>query len=124
MNKTIITGTIGKDAVSQLIGNYTYAKFSIAVDDGKDKDNKRKTLWVDVLKIDKENKLTPYLLAKSIVGVEGRISVNAYKNKEGEAVASMTLWCDSLEFIHSPKREQQDEAPSQQQDDNDLPEGF
>lgn len=121
MQKNIYTGTIGKDAVEQKIGNYNYAKFSIAVDDGKDNEGKRKTLWLDVLKIDKESKLTPYLLKGTIVEVDGRISVGAYVNKEDKAVGTMTLWCNELGFLHSPRKENAQEV---QQEDNDLPEGF
>lgn len=121
MQKNIYTGTIGKDAVEQKIGNNNYAKFSIAVDDGKDNDGKRKTLWLDVLKIDKEGKLTPYLLKGTIVEVEGRISVGAYTNKENKAVGTITLWANELGFLHSPRKENAQEV---QQEDNDLPEGF
>lgn len=122
MQKNFYSGIIQSDATKQQIGNYNYAKFTLRVDDGKDKENKRKYLWLDVLKLDKEGKLTPYLVKDSIVEVEGKISVSAYKNKEGEAVATMTLWCNELSFLNVPRRENtQGVAVNTSGDDSDLP---
>ena len=118
MQKSIFTGTIGKDAIVHTIGRNTYAKFSIAVNDGKDENGQRKTLWLDVLKYDKDGKLTPYLVKKAVIAVDGRLAISAYVNKEGQAVPSVTLWCNELEFISSPKKEAVQESA---EDADDLP---
>lgn len=117
MIKTQVIGNIGKDAVSQTIGNNNYAKFSLAVSLGKDK-----TEWIDCLKIDKDNKLIQYLTKGKTIFVEGKPSANAYTNKEGKAVASLTIWVNDLEFVASPKKEAAKEVSKEfTQDPDDMP---
>jgi single-stranded DNA-binding protein len=117
MQKNIYVGTIGKDAIIQVVGDKNYAKFSIAVNDGKDSNDNKKTLWVDVLKFDKDGNLTPYLKKGNIVSVEGKITLSAY-NKDNEPTPKMTLWANELNFVYSPKRVDKNE------DIDDLPDGF
>ena len=125
MIKLELIGTIGKDAVSQIINNNNYAKFSLAIRDGKDKAGKIKTIWVEVLKLDKEGKLTPHLTAKTIIQVEGNPKVNAYQNKKGEVVGELKMFANNLEIIHSPKKEAtatpEDAIPADSEDFSDLP---
>ena len=121
MQKNIYTGVIKSDATKQQIGSYNYAKFTLRVDDGKDKDGNKKVIWLDVLKLDKEGKLTPYLVKGSIIEVEGRISVGAYINKENNAVGTMTLWANELGFLHSPRKENTQEVQDTTTDDGDMP---
>jgi len=125
MIKLELIGTIGKDAVSQIINNNNYAKFSLAIRDGKDLAGNFKTIWVEVLKLDKEGKLTPHLTAKTIVQVEGNPKVNAYQNKKGEIVGELRMFANSLEIIHSPKKEVtatvQDVIPADSEGVDDLP---
>lgn len=109
MIKLEIIGNIGKDATTQKIGDYNYAKFSLAVSEGKDK-----TRWIDCLKIDKEGKLAPYLTKGKTIYISGNPMPNAYL-KEGKAMASLTCWVNELEFISSPKKTEGVKV------DNDLP---
>ena len=117
MQKSIFIGTIYKNAIVHTIGMNNYAKFSIAVNDGKDENGQRKTLWLDVFKYDKDGKLTPYLVAKTIVAVVGRITTNAYINRDGKAIATMTLWANELEFIHSPQQAVEEKTDDLPEDD-------
>jgi len=122
MQKNLYSGIIKADATKQQIEGNNYAKFTLRVDDGKDKEGKRKSLWLDVIKLDKEGKLTPYLIKDSIVEVDGRMSVGAYINKENKAVGTITLWANELGFLSSPKKVQEatKDAPIYD-DDSDLP---
>ena len=70
MIKIIATGNIGKDAELKQIGGNNYACFSIAITE-KVKGESR-TTWVDVVKYDKEGKLTPYLKKGVRVQVIGK----------------------------------------------------
>lgn len=70
MIKIIATGNIGKDAELKQIGGNNYACFSIAITE-KVKGESR-TTCVDVVKYDKEGKLTPYLKK----GVRVQVIVN------------------------------------------------
>lgn len=103
MIKTTIVGNIGKDAISQKIGGKTYAKFSIAADKYKSGEQEV-TEWVECLKLDEDNRLTPHLTKGKPLFLEGKIKANAYL-KDGEAKTNMTLWVSNLGFISTPKAE-------------------
>lgn len=90
MIKIIATGNIGKDAELKQIGGNNYACFSIAITE-KVKGESR-TTWVDVVKYDKEGKLTPYLKKGVRVQVIGKPTTSGYTNKNGDIVSTLTIW--------------------------------
>lgn len=121
MIKIIATGNIGKDAELKQIGGNNYACFSIAITE-KVKGEAR-TTWVDVVKHDKEGKLTPYLKKGTRVQVIGKPTTSGYTNKNGDVVTSITIWANELEFQGGVKKEEGnggglDNIP---QDGDDLP---
>lgn len=122
MIKIIATGNIGKDAELKQIGGNNYACFSIAITE-KVKGEAR-TTWVDVLKHDKEGKLTPYLKKGTRVQVIGKPTTSGYTNKNGDIVSTLTIWVmNDLEFQGGVKKEESnggglDNIP---QDGDDLP---
>lgn len=121
MIKIIATGNIGKDAELKQIGGNNYACFSIAITD-KVKGESR-TTWIDVVKYDKEGKLTPYLKKGIRVQVIGKPTTSGYTNKNGDVVTSITIWANELEFQGGVKKEEGnggglDNIP---QDGDDLP---
>ena len=122
MIKIIATGNIGKDAELKQIGGNNYACFSIAITE-KVKGESR-TTWVDVVKYDKEGKLTPYLKKGVRVQVIGKPTTSGYTNKNGDIVSTLTIWVmNELEFQGGMKKEEGngrglDKIP---QDEDDLP---
>lgn len=122
MIKIIATGNIGKDAELKQIGGNNYACFSIAITE-KVKGESR-TTWVDVVKYDKEGKLTPYLKKGVRVQVIGKPTTSGYTNKNGDIVSTLTIWVmNELEFQGGMKKEEGnggglDNIP---QDEDDLP---
>lgn len=122
MIKIIATGNIGKDAELKQIGGNNYACFSIAITE-KVKGEAR-TTWVDVVKHDKEGKLTPYLKKGIRVQVIGKPTTSGYTNKNGDIVSTLTIWVmNDLEFQGGVKKEEGnggglDNIP---QDGDDLP---
>lgn len=104
MIKIIATGNIGKDAELKQIGGNNYACFSIAITE-KVKGESR-TTWVDVVKHDKEGKLTPYLKKGIRVQVIGKPTTSGYTNKNGDVVTSITIWANELEFQGGVKKEE------------------
>lgn len=122
MIKIIATGNIGKDAELKQIGGNNYACFSIAITE-KVKGEAR-TTWVDVVKHDKEGKLTPYLKKGTRVQVIGKPTTSGYTNKNGDIVSTLTIWVmNDLEFQGGVKKEESnggglDNIP---QDGDDLP---
>lgn len=122
MIKIIATGNIGKDAELKQIGGNNYACFSIAITE-KVKGESR-TTWVDVVKYDKDGKLTPYLKKGVRVQVIGKPTTSGYTNKNGDIVSTLTIWVmNELEFQGGMKKEEGngrglDNIP---QDEDDLP---
>lgn len=122
MIKIIATGNIGKDAELKQIGGNNYACFSIAITE-KVKGESR-TTWVDVVKYDKDGKLTPYLKKGVRLQVIGKPTTSGYTNKNGDIVSTLTIWVmNELEFQGGMKKEEGnggglDNLP---QDEDDLP---
>ena len=98
-------GNIGKDAELKQIGGNNYACFSIAITE-KVKGESR-TTCVDVVKYDKEGKLTPYLKKGVRVQVIGKPTTSGYTNKNGDIVSTLTIWVmNELEFQGGMKKEE------------------
>lgn len=96
-------GNIGENAEQKTIGGHSYASFSIGVTDGKDK-----TIWLRVMKYDKEGKLTAYLTKGKKVWVRGNPYFSAYVSKNtSEAIPDTTIWADKLEFCSSGEKQNQ-----------------
>lgn len=129
MIKIEAIGNLGKDAELKTIGGNSYAAFSIAVSE-KIK-GELKTTWFNVMRIDKEGKLTPYLTKGMKVWISGKPSLSAYVNKNtNEAVPDLTIWANELEFYSSVEQKQQqgvtqksgiDSFPPQGEDNDGLP---
>lgn len=105
MIELTVTGNIGKDAELKKVGNNNYAAFSLAIT-GKVK-GENKTTWIDVMKYDKEGKLTPYLKKGVKLWLRGRPTTSGYTSKNGEIVSTLTLWVmNDLEFQGGVKKEE------------------
>ena len=105
MIKIIATGNIGKDAELKQIGGNNYACFSIAFTEMVKGESR--TTCVDVVKYDKEGKLTPYLKKGVRVQVIGKPTTSGYTNKNGDIVSTLTIWVmNELEFQGGMKKEE------------------
>ena len=102
MKKIIITGNLGRDPEKRADqqGN-AFATFSVGVAVGTK--DKPKTDWVDVSCGGKlADVVCTYLKKGSKVLVSGFPSVNAYMNKENQAVGTLRIYADDIEFL-TPK---------------------
>ena len=102
MKKIIITGNLGRDPERRADpqGN-AFATFSVGVAVGTK--DKPKTDWVDVSCGGKlADVVCTYLKKGSKVLVSGFPSVNAYMNKENQAVGTLRIYADDIEFL-TPK---------------------
>lgn len=97
MLRAEMIGCIGQDAVSKEIGGSMYACFEVA--HSQKVNGIDKTTWVSVRKYDKDGKLSQYLTKGKPIFVEGRPQTNAYVNRDGVPVATLTIWADRVEFI-------------------------
>ncbi len=84
MQKLFIAGTIGRNAeVRRTQGGDAVAGFSVAVDNGKDKQgNKRDATWYDCSLWGKRGEsLAPYLTKGTRVAIEGRPGARSHEGK-------------------------------------------
>ena len=106
MNRIILTGIAGNDPQIKIIASTTttVASFRLAVR-GKSKDE---TLWITATAFGKTAELvSQYIKKGSKCGVEGRLNLDEYTDKEGVKRMSVQVIVDSIEFFSS--KEQQPE---------------
>jgi single-strand DNA-binding protein len=104
MKKIIITGNLGKEPEKRADqqGN-DFATFSVGVAVGTK--DKPKTDWVECTCNSKiADTVMQFLQKGSKVLVEGFPSVNAYMNKDNQAVGTLRVYVNNVEFL-SPKNE-------------------
>lgn len=123
----VIIGRITKDAVVKTLKDERQVvNFSVAVNDGyKDKKTDK---WVSIPSFFSCSYWLSHAIAKrlqkgSLVELTGRVSVNAYKNMEGEAQATLNFHTDSIKVHQTPKREETTASPDapKQEGADDLP---
>lgn len=103
MQKLIIAGNVGKDAVLRRTGSGdAVLGFSVAVDQGKDASgNKRDTLWVDCSVWGKRaESLESYIVKGTKLALEGRPTVRAHEGK-----AYLGLSVNELTFMGGGDRQ-------------------
>ena len=88
-----LIGTLGHDATEKTINGKNYLAYSVAVTENKN------TTWVDVMTRSENSNLKAYLKKGAKVYLQGNLSISAYTNKAGAAVASITLWSRDLEIV-------------------------
>ena len=117
MNIAVIIGSLTKDvdirygAQSQT----AVARFSVAVDRGKDKDgNDKGTDFPNVVCFGKTAELCDKYLAKGrMVGVEGRIQTGSYEGTDGKKVYTTEIVANRVTFLDNSKgaTPEKDETP-------------
>jgi single-strand DNA-binding protein len=97
MSIIAFSGRIGKDAETRTTqGGDRVTSFSVGCNVGRDK-----TQWIDCsIWGDRGDKLAPYLLKGTPVGVNGRPAVRAYL-KDGEAVAVQQCMVNHVDLLGS-----------------------
>jgi single-strand DNA-binding protein len=125
MQKLIIAGTVGKDAVLRRTGNGdAVLGFSVAVDQGKDASgNKRDALWVDCSIWGKRAEaLQSYITKGSKLALEGRPTVRAHDGKAylGMAVNELTFQGGGSERQGGDDYQRND-APQSRELDDEVP---
>lgn len=91
MNKTILIGRLGKDAEVKVLGDRKVAKFSLAVDDGKDREGNKKTTWFFITLFSKTAAtVAQYLTKGKQVAVEGAVSV--FKMNDGTPALQLSAF--------------------------------
>ncbi len=107
MKLGIFVGRVGGDAeLTYTPTGIPVAKFSIAIDNGKDKEGEKKNAtWVKcAIWRDRAEKLAPHIKKGNMVAVEGEVEARAWNDKgSGEARCSLELNVDKFTFAGSAK---------------------
>lgn len=123
MNRISFIGNLGQDAsVNQLESGARAIKFSVAVTEKYgDKEN---TTWINCTMWKtpaQEIKIANYLKKGVKVYVEGKPSASAYKNKQGEIVASLECRIDRLEFVSQISNDAEKQGKKSIHANDDMP---
>src|SRR4030095_14907948 len=98
LNKAMLIGRLGRDPETRYTANKkTLANFSLATDEGKDQDGKKRTEWHKIVAWDKLAEICQRHLKKgSLVYIEGRLQARKYKDKEGQDRTSTEIVADTM----------------------------
>ena len=100
-----IIGNLTKDAETRVIGDGTYAAFSVAVNVSKEQ-----AVFVNVRKRigDNAGGFVQHLTKGKKVFAQGALSVQTYISKQtNESVIDITLWADKIEFVGGGEKQQE-----------------
>lgn len=106
MNKTIIIGNIGRDAIISQAGensviNFTFAQTETWVD--HDKVKHEKTRWYDCSLFRQKTGVAEYLKKGQLVCLTGTIDLNTWESAGGEFKAGLTFRVEDVELLGGKK---------------------
>lgn len=99
-----IIGNLTKDAETRVIGDGTYAAFSVAMNVSKEQ-----AVFVNVRKRigDNAGGFMQYLTKGKKVFAQGSMSVQTYLSKQtNETIIDITLWADKIEFVGGGEKQE------------------
>jgi len=104
MNKILLTGRLTKNPeVKYTPSNICYARFSIAISRGKDKEGNEQTDFPTITCFGKTAELVEKYVTKGMmVGIEGKIQTGSYE-KDGKKYFTTSIVADRVEFMESKK---------------------
>ena len=113
MNEIILSGNLGNDPKTSTAGEHVKSTFSLAVRDGKDRDDNLRTLWFFCETWDKTAEFVKqYLKRGTRVEVIGKAVPGSYE-QNGIRQNTLRIVCRSVEFA-GPKREESDDVKEEQ----------
>ena len=105
-------GHLGQDVEVKASSNgQVYAKLSIAVDRGKDREGaKRNALWVrGTIWGTRAEKLAPFLKKGNMVAIAGEIDLNEWTSKDGEKHADIECNVSTFSFAGGGDKKEESE---------------
>jgi single-strand DNA-binding protein len=127
MNNVILIGRLTRDPEVKYTGNnMAIARFSVAIDRGKDKDgNDRGADFPNIVVFGKQAENCEKYLAKGrMVAIQGHLQTGSYDDKDGKKVYTTDVIADRVKFLEWG--EKKEAAGSQLEgfepvDDMDIP---
>jgi len=118
MRQGFFVGRVGNDAeVTYTPQGIAVAKFSLAIDNGKDKEGERRAAtWIKcAIWRERAEKLAPYIKKGIVVAVNGDVDARAWIDKQsGEARCQMEVNVNNFTFGGSKSEETTAPAPKPQ----------
>lgn len=124
MKKIIVTGNVGRDPESRYDASGSmFVTFSLAVNTGS-KAN-QKTDWLEISCNGKTAELVQtYVRKGKKLLIEGTPAASAYINKEGNAVATLRVYANNVEFLSAERGEETGMDNSYEHAPGNEPAGF
>jgi single-strand DNA-binding protein len=103
-NHVVLVGNVGKEPVERTVTTekneeVKVCQFSLAVDEGKDKD---KTLWLSVVAWRRlAEQVKTYVGKGDLVLVEGKLSVRAYTDNESRERTAVEVIAGDIRFLQA-----------------------
>ena len=115
MNKVILLGRVTRDIEFKQTGETGYARFSIAVDRPKFKDQQEQTAdFINCVAWGKTGENIAKFFGKGRkILVEGRLQTGSYTNKDGQKVNTVDVYVSSFEFVESKSAASGEQSPMQ-----------
>lgn len=115
MIKMQVIGHLGKDCIVKEVNNKTVINFTVAHSERwKDSNGvqKERATWVECAYWTDKTTIAQYLTKGKTVYVEGIPEADAYKNKEGDAAATLRLRCSNIQLLSGGETPQAKTATS------------
>lgn len=108
MNRIILTGRITRDLELRATGTGNYiVSYQLAVQ--RDKDN---TDFINIITYGEFAKtLCKYCQKGDLIGIEGKLQISTYQDKEGNNKTTYSVWTDKVEFLQSKNKKEEDPKP-------------
>lgn len=124
MNRICLIGRLTRDVEFRENETLKQAKFTLAVNRDFVKDNENKADFINCIAWNKlAETINKYVHKGDQLGVEGRIQVNQYQDKEGNNRYSTDVIVDKITFIANKKetsKEEVKEEPSFEDEEVDV----
>lgn len=104
MIKLQVIGNLGRDCIVKEIGGKNVINFSVAhTERYKDSQGvqKERTTWVECAYWTDRTGIAPYLTKGTTVYAEGSPEADVYTNKENQAVATLRMRVQNIQFVGS-----------------------
>jgi single-strand DNA-binding protein len=101
LNKAMLIGRLGKDPETRYTSaGKTLASFSLATDEGKDQDGKKRTEWHKIVAWEKLAEICQQHLKKgSLVFIEGRLATRKWKDAKDQERTSTEIVADRMRML-------------------------
>lgn len=113
MNTIILNGRTCQDMELVETGKNCYVRFNLAVDDGKDADGDRKTMFVPCIAWNKLAEIMEQYVRKGDrILIEGKLNIQKYADKEDDKTrTSVQVVINRMDFIETRTDDEEEEEP-------------